>query len=82
MKVQRTSNFNINDYQKYIKTTLELIEKKQSQKLNNAIISIQLVKQLNSLNRKQEKKLFDTELQTFIKKVTEYINCEQFTDEV
>ena len=82
MKVQRTSNFNINDYQKYIRTTLELIEKKQSQKLNNAIISIQLVKQLNSLNRKQEKKLFDTELQTFIKKVTEYINCEQFTDEV
>ena len=82
MKVQRTSNFNINDYQKYIRTTLELIEKKQSQKLNNAIISIQLVKQLNSLNRKQEKKLFDTELQTFIKKVTEYINSEQFTDEV
>ena len=82
MKVQRTSNFNINDYQKYIRTTLELIEKKQSQKLNNAIVSIQLVKQLNSLNRKQEKKLFDTELQTFIKKVTEYINSEQFTDEV
>ena len=66
LKQQRTSAYSVLDYQKQLDYSLQQLNKSKSLSESSEQFKLQLEKSLNNLNRKQAKKLTDTELELFV----------------
>lgn len=66
LKQQRTSVYSVLDYQKQLDHSLQQLNKSKSLSESAEQFKLQLEKSLNNLNRKQAKKLTDTELGLFV----------------